>query len=99
MFSSAEIKNRLRSRKMIPPPTRPLITDTNSPRPIQIDEKRVSRYPVPPNQARNAAMVGGFKGDTLPERIPLPPTRFAVCAPPDVAEEPCSPDARATPCP
>ncbi len=45
------------NRKMIPPPTRPLATDSVNPRPTQTAEKRVSKYPVPPNQARKAAIT------------------------------------------
>src|ERR1700722_1601816 len=72
MFSSAEIRTRLRNRKMIPPPTRPLTTANNRPKPTHIDEKQVSRYPVPPNQAKTAASEGGLKGE--------PPLRAACVA-------------------
>ena len=59
---------------MIPPPTRPLTTENNNPKPTHTDEKRVSRYPVPPNHARNAASDGGLNGETLL-------LRAADCAP------------------
>jgi hypothetical protein len=50
---------------MIPPPIRPLPTDKSNPKPTHTEEKRVSKYPVPPNQARNAANDGGLNGETL----------------------------------
>ena len=42
---------------MIPPPNKPLATENANPSPTQIVEKRVSKYPVPPNHARNAVSV------------------------------------------
>ena len=59
---------------MIPPPTNPLSTESAKPKPTHSEEKRVSRYPVPPNQARNAASDGGLNGETLL-------LRGAECAP------------------
>src|ERR1700676_3825637 len=65
MFSSSEINTRVRNKKIIPPPTMPLPTESSNPRPTQTDEKRVSKYPVPPNHARNAASDGGLNGETV----------------------------------
>ena len=66
---------------MIPPPTRPLATDTSNPRPTHTDEKRVSRYPVPPNHARNAASDGGLNGETPLPRDRLMRTRRCEAGP------------------
>ena len=62
-FSSCEISTRLRNRNTIAPPTRPLTTASDNPVTNQTPEKRVSRYPVPPNQARNAVRLVKLNGD------------------------------------
>src|ERR1700677_4634782 len=87
MFSFSEISTLLKNRNTMPAATSPLAIEASNPKPTQRPEQRVSKYPVPPNQARNAVSVTKLKGETPPLWAACPLGSLAVSlAPAPVVE-------------